>query len=172
MTLDECCKDLPGGDWRSIVIRKLVCELIQDENKEKILASWCDEGEASDDTESKLLYYIVTNKRFFEIRVEAGSFSYESYFLTLLKGFKEKVVPNDRNRCCFKKSAYFSDEDSYGGISSYTVKFSFSVAKEELDKATFCLSAPFFPSKPNHECIRFKKLRDFVRGFHKAVISL
>ena len=170
MNLDECCKDLPGGDWRSVVVRNLVGELIQDQNEDQILAFWRAEGDNPNDTKSNLLYYILTDKRFFEIRVDSCSFSYKSYLLTRLNSFGEKVIPYCNEQDYFKDSAYFLH--SYEGVSSYTVEFSFSVAESESDKAMFSLSAPFLPSSSDWERIRFNKLRDFARGFHKAVTGL
>ena len=166
MTLDEFCKDLANGDWRSIVVRKLVGELIQNESKEKIVASWCNEGD------TLLLYYIVTNKRFFEICVDSDSFGYKSHFLRHLSSLREKIVPDCSDSYGFKKSAYFSDEDSFAAVSCYRVELSFSAAKEKSEEATFSLSAPFFPSKPNREHLHFERLRDFVRNFHNAVTGL
>ena len=165
MTLEEFYKELPGGDWRSVVVRKLVGELIQDVNEEKILASWRNEEGASDDTKSKMLYYIVRNKRFFEIRVESDSFRYKSYFLKDLNGFTEKVIPYRNEPDAFENSVYFPHGKN--GVSSYTIEFSFSVPEEKSEKAMFSFSAP-----SSWENNRFEKLRDFVKGFHKAVTAL
>ena len=168
ITLDECCKNLPSRNWRSIVVRKLVGELIQTENEENILVSCCKEGETSDDTKSKLFHYIVTNKRFFEICVGSDSFGYKSYFLKHLNGFTEKVVPYCNGPDYFKESTYFLDGTN--DVSSYTVEFSFSVAKSESDKAVFSLSASPYPSDKVR--VRFKELREFAREFHKVVTNL
>ena len=168
MNLDEFCKDLPGGDNRSEVVCKLVSELIQGENNEEILAFWCDERDASDDSESKLLYYIVMDKRFFEIHVDSDSFGYKSYFLKHLSSFEEKVVPDRNDSYGCKCSSYFSDGNE--NVKSYTVIFSFSIAKGESDKAKFSLSASTLPK--DEERIRFNKLRDFVREFYKVVTGL
>ena len=168
MTLEEFNKELPSRDWRSVVVRKLVGELIQTENEEKILAFCRKETETSDDTKSKLFHYIVTNKRFFEICVGSDSFGYKSYFLKHLNGFTEKVVPYCNEQDYFKESTYFLDGTN--DVSSYTVEFSFSVAKAESDEAVFSLSAS--PYSSDKERIRFKELRDFAREFHKVVTNL
>ena len=62
MELEKFCEDLLDGDNRSVVVSKLVKELVQEVNKEEILASWWNERDTS------LFYYIVTDKRFFEIQ--------------------------------------------------------------------------------------------------------
>ncbi len=164
MTIEKFCENFPGKDNSSEVIRKLVSELIQEENKEEILTFWCDEGDDADGKESKPLYYIVTDKRFFEICVDADWFGYKSYFLKYLSSFEEKVIPHSKDSYSCKESSYFSDGSE--GVESYTVKFSFSVA-EESDKAVFS-----FTATGSWKNKRFKELRDFVRGFYKTVIGL
>ncbi len=162
MELEKFCEDLLDGDNRSVVVSKLVKELVQEVNKEEILASWWNERDTS------LFYYIVTDKRFFEIHVDSNSFSYKSYFLRQLSSFEEKVVPGRDDSYGCKCSSYFSDGNE--NVKSYTVIFSFFVAKGESDKAKFSLSASMLSK--DEERIRFNKLRDFVRVFHKVVTGL
>lgn len=168
MTSEEFYKELPGEDWRFKVVRKFVAELIQTESGEKIRGFCYEKRKASGDTESKLLYYIVTDKRFFEICVDSDSFGYKSYFLKHLNGFTEKIVPYCNEQNYFEKSDYFSDGNN--DISSYTVEISFSVATTESEKATFSLSVSSYSSDENR--IRFKKLRNFAKEFHKVVTTL
>lgn len=165
MTLEEFYKELPGEDWCSVVVRKFVGELIQDVNQEEILAFWWNEDGASNDIESKMLYYIVTNKRFFEVRVESDSFSYKSYFLKHLSSFKEKVIPHNQEPYAFKNSIYFADGSE--GVSCYKVKFSFSFPGGKSNTKTVMFSA-----SESWENSRLQKLREFVKGFHKAVTNL
>lgn len=168
MTLEEFYKERPGEDWRSKVVRKFVAELIQTESEEKIRGFYYEKRKASGDTESKLLYYIVTDKRFFEICVDSDSFSYKSYFLKHLNGFTERIVPYCNEKDYFTKSTYFFDNGN--DVRSYTVEFSFFAVKSESDKAVFSLSA--FPYSSDKTRLRFKELRDFAKEFHKVVTTL
>ncbi len=171
MNLDEFCKNILSGNWRTKVICKIVGELIQEEDKEKILAYWCAEekfpNESSDSvgTEAKLLYYIVTSKRFLEICVNFDSFSCKSYFLKLLNSFKETVVPHENANCAFEESSYFSNGSE--GVSSYKVEFSFSVAEENSSTTAFS-----FSTSESWNDKRLQELRNFVEGFHKAITGL
>ena len=165
MTIEKFCENFPGGDNSSEVVRKLVSELIQDENKEEILTFWCDEGNTADDRESKPLYYILTDKRFFEIYVDSESFGYTSYFLKHLSSIKEKVITERKDSYACKESSYFSDGNDR--VESYTIKLSFSGAEKDADKAVFS-----FTASGSWKDKRFKELRDFVRGLYKAVTGL
>ena len=162
MTIERFCENLPGKDNSSEVVRKLVSELIQDENKEVILTFWCDEGDAAGDRESKPIYYIVTDKRFFEISVDSSSFGYKSYFLKHLSSFKEKFVPDRKDSYGIKCSSYFSDGNDR--VESYTVKFSFSVAENKTNEVIFS-----FTATGSWKDKRLKELRDFVIGFYRAI---
>ena len=163
MARDEFRKNFLDGHWYSVVVSKLLDELIQSENEEIHSSYWYKEEGDSDGAGWKRFYYIVTNKRFFEICVDSGSFSYKSYFLKLLNGFREVVVPHESKPNYFENSAYFLGRSN--GVSSYTVEFSFDVAEGESDKVMFSFCASW-------ETPHFEKLRDFVRGFHRAVACL
>ncbi len=165
MTIEKFCENFPCKDNSSEVVRKLVSELMPDENKEEILTFWCDEGDAANDRESKPLYYIVTDKRLFEICVEADCFSYKSYFLKHLSSFEEKVIPYSKDSYGCRCSSYFLDGNM--GVESYTIRFSFSVAENKANEVIFSLTATG-TSKDK----RFKELRDFVRGFYSAIDGL
>ncbi len=171
MTIEKFCEIFPGRDNSSEVVRKLVSELIQEENKEEILAYWCaeekysNESSASVGNDAKLLYYIVTSKRFLEICVNFDSFSSKFYLLKSLNSFQETVVPHENENCAFEESSYFSNGSE--GVSSYTVEFSFSVAEGGSNITKFS-----FSTSESWNDKRLQKLRDFVRGFHKAVTGL
>ncbi len=165
MTIEKFCENFPGKDNSSAVVRKLVSELMPDENKEEILTFWCDEGDATDDRDSKLQCYIVTDKRLFEVYVDSNSFGYKSYFLKYLSSFKEKVISERKDSHGIKCSSYFSDGNDV--VESYTVKFSFSVTENEANEVIF-----FFTATGSWKDKRFKELRDFVRGFYSAIDGL
>ena len=161
MELEKFCEEhLHQGLYTSIV-NKFLPELIQCHNKEEPYSLWYEEKGNEDQPEYKELYYIVTNKRFFEIYVDSGSFGYKSYLLKQLSSFKEKVVPQTQDPDAFEDSAYFSGGE---GVSSYTVEFSFSVAEEKSNTTMFS-----FSTSESWNDKRLQELRNFVRGFHKAV---
>lgn len=168
MTIEKFCENFPSGDNSSEVVRKLVSELIQEENKEEILTFWCDEGDTADGKESKPLYYIVTDKRFFEIYVDSDSFGYRSYFLNHLSSLKEEVISDRKDSYGIMNSSYFSDGNE--GVETYKVEFSFSVSNGKSDEAFFSLSTSSESSDKKR--IRFKKLRSFVKEFYKVVSGL
>ena len=165
MELEKFCKDhLHQGLYTSLV-NKLLPELIQCQNGEEPYSLWYEEEGNEDEPEYKELYYILTNKRFFKICVDSGSFNCKSYFLKHLNSFRETVVPYRKEPDAFERSVYFSEGDS--GVKSYTVEFSFSGAEGESNTKTFTLSA-LESWKNSH----FRELREFVKGFHKVVTNL
>ncbi len=171
MVFEKFRQEILSGNWRSNVICRVVGELIQEEYKEEILSYWCaeekfpNESSASVGNEAKLLYYIVTSKRFLEICVNSDSFSSKFYLLKSLNSFQETVVPHQNENCAFENSSYFSNGTE--GVSSYTVEFSFSVAEGESNIKEFSIS-----TSESWNDKRLQKLRDFVQGFHKAVPGL
>ena len=139
MELEKFCKDhLHQGLYTSLV-NKLLPELIQCQNSEEPYSLWYEEKGNENESEYKELYYIVTNKRFFKICVDSGSFGYKSYFLKHLNSFKETIVPYRKEPDAFENSVYFSGGGN--GVNSYTVEFSFSVAEGESNTKTFTFSA-------------------------------
>ena len=164
MNLDEFCKNIPNERLCKETVSKLLSELIQSENAEEPYSWWYEEKVNEVESDWKELYYIVTNKRFLEISIDSGSFSCQSYSLKQLKSFKERVVPHKQDLDAFEDSAYFSGGE---GVSSYTVEFSFSVAEEKSNTTMFS-----FSTSESWNDKRLQELRNFVKGFHKAVTGL